>query len=224
MEPDHTPSSAQVGRSPTRRRHEDGPTHGCCPATDRRGAARPRAGTDVPSRSTDMPSRSADRLRGPDSPTGRPRHRPATAPTASQGPHGHLVERLQQPGSSGPRPTGSTSPGSSSSSTNAMSSVRATSDQPGPSARKVRASPDAKDDRTRPSGGGESTYARASASTRRMPWCPLAPPAATGSAAPPPCPAEASPGSATSTLPAPSGPCSGTANSASSICSRHSAH
>ena len=53
-----------------------------------------------------------------------------------------------------------------------MSSVRATMDQPGPSARRVRASPGANADRTRPSGGGESTYARASARTRRIPVCP----------------------------------------------------
>ena len=37
-----------------------------------------------------------------------------------------------------------------------MSSVRATSDHPGPSARRMRAPPGAKAERTRPSGGGES--------------------------------------------------------------------
>jgi hypothetical protein len=50
-----------------------------------------------------------------------------------------------------------------------MSSVLATIDQPGPSARSVRASPGANDDRTRPRGGAVSTYARASARTRRTP-------------------------------------------------------
>ncbi len=68
-----------------------------------------------------------------------------------------LSRAARSPGSDGPRPTGSTSPGSSSSRMNAMSSVLATSDQPGPSARSVRASPGANEDRTRPSGGGVST-------------------------------------------------------------------
>jgi hypothetical protein len=49
-----------------------------------------------------------------------------------------------------------------------MSSVRATMLLPGPSARRVRAPSEAKVERTRP-GGGVSTYARASLSTRRIP-------------------------------------------------------
>ena len=58
-------------------------------------------------------------------------------------------------GSSVPRPTGWTSPGDSSSRTKAMSSVLATRDQPGPSARSMRAPPGAKAERTRPTGGAE---------------------------------------------------------------------
>ncbi|MFK4694232.1 hypothetical protein RKD22_007250 [Streptomyces pristinaespiralis] len=70
---------------------------------------------------------------------------------------GHLLQRSSSPGSSGPRPTGTTSPGSSSSSRKAMSSVLATSDQPGPSARSIRAPPGANEERTRPGGGEDST-------------------------------------------------------------------
>lgn len=52
-----------------------------------------------------------------------------------------------------------------------MSSVLATRDQPGPSARSVRAPPGAKAERIRPGGGGELTYSRAAASALRTPGC-----------------------------------------------------
>ena len=109
----------------------------------------------------------------------RQRRRPADgragcrAVRLSVGPYGQLLQCLQQPGSSAPRPTGSTSPGSSSSSTNAMSSVRATMLQPGPSTRSVREPSPAGADRIRPTGGGVRTYSSAASSARRTPlWRP----------------------------------------------------